>query len=60
MRLELLVLLGVGTEATGTEIKRDISATAVRTRTPGGVVLEIGPADGWPHARLVFSVDQAA
>lgn len=57
MRLEYLV--PVGSEAVEGEIKRDVGAVVVRATRIGGVVLELGPADGPPHIRLVLSATEA-
>ncbi len=56
MRLELLVGARMG--ATEGEVKRDIGAVVARSTT-GGVTLELGPADGPPHLRLVLTGSEA-
>jgi hypothetical protein len=60
MRLELLSPRGLGVEASAAEIKRDIGAAVVRAAPGGGVLLELGPADGPPHLRLVLSTAEAS
>ena len=50
MRLDLL---GTG------EPSRIIGAAVVRAGANGGVVLDLGPADGPPHIRLVLSQAEA-
>jgi hypothetical protein len=50
MRLDLL---GTG------EPSRTIGAAVVRSGTNGGVVLDLGPADGPPQVRLVLSQAEA-
>lgn len=55
MRLELLAPLAPQGE---TEVKRDVGAVVARS-DKGGVVLELGPADGPPHLRLVLSAGEA-
>ena len=55
MRLELLPPLA--SEPVEGEIKRDIGAVVARSATRG-VVLELGPADGAPHLRLVLTADE--
>lgn len=55
MRLELLAPLAPGGES---EVKRDVGAVVARS-DKGGVVLELGPADGPPHLRLVLSSGEA-
>ena len=55
MRLEVLPPLARETEG---EVKRDIGAVVVRGAA-GAVVLELGPADGPPHLRLVFTAAEA-
>jgi hypothetical protein len=54
MRLELLKPLA----SVEGEVKQDIGAVVARA-TPGGIVLELGPADGAPHLRLVLSATEA-
>ena len=57
MRLEVL---GSGRgEGTGAEGGRDIGAAVVRQHPGGGMVLELGPADGPPHVRLTLSTEEA-
>ncbi len=56
MRLEVLPPLA---REPAEEVKRDIGAVVVRAAS-GGVVLELGPADGPPHLRLVFTDAEAA
>jgi hypothetical protein len=41
------------------EPSRIIGAAVVRTRAGGGVVLELGPADGPPQIRLLLSQSEA-
>lgn len=53
MRLELLPPLTP--EPAEGEVKRDVRAVVVRAAS-GGVVLELGPADGAPHLRLVLTM----
>jgi hypothetical protein len=48
-----LDLLGTG------EPSRTIGAAVVRAGTNGGVVLDLGPADGPPHFRLLLSQAEA-
>lgn len=59
MRLELLPPLGAGMEKAGSTIKRDVGAAVVRAEQAGGVLLELGPADGPPMVRLIFSTAEA-
>ena len=59
MRLELLGSMGPGPETARGEIRRDIGAAVVRASPGGGVVLELGPADGPPHLRLVLTGAEA-
>jgi len=42
------------------DLTQDIGAAVVRGVAGGGVVLELGPADGAPHLRLHLSADEAA
>ncbi len=56
MRLEVLAALGDPGEG---EVKRDIGAVVARGTVTKGVVLELGPADGPPHLRLLLSGDEA-
>ena len=43
----------------GGEIRRDVGAAVVRASPGGGVVLELGPADGPAHLRLVLTAAEA-
>jgi len=60
MRLELLPPLGAGLDTGGAAIKRDVGAAVVRAAQTGGLLLELGPADGPPMVRLSFSTAEAA
>ena len=63
MRLELrppLVPHGGGGEGGSGEVRRDIGAAVVRGNPSGGVVLELGPADGAPQLRLHLTVAEAS
>ncbi|CAA9549539.1 MAG: hypothetical protein AVDCRST_MAG49-1653 [uncultured Thermomicrobiales bacterium] len=42
------------------DVTHDIGAAVARAVPGGGVVLELGPADGPPHLRLHLSGDEAA
>ena len=55
MRLEVLAALGGSAEG---EVKLDVGAVVVRGTATKGVVLELGPADGPPHLRLLLSGDE--
>lgn len=57
MRLELLV--PIGPETAEGEIKRDVGAVVIRSTPTGGVRLDLGPADGPPHVRLLMSSTEA-
>ena len=57
MRLELLARSRIG--ATEGEVKQDVGAVVARATTGGGVTLELGPADGPPHLRLVLTGTEA-
>ena len=57
MRLEVLAALGDHGEG---EVKRDIGAVVARGTATKGVVLELGPADGPPHLRILLSRDEVA
>ena len=55
-----LVLLGAGRgEGYGGEVGHDIGAAVVRAAPGGGVLLELGPADGPPHVRLSLTSAEA-
>jgi hypothetical protein len=43
----------------GGDLTRDVGAAVVRARPGGGVVLELGPADGAPHLQLQLSAAEA-
>jgi hypothetical protein len=60
MRLEVLSPRGLGVETSAAEIKRGIGAAVVRAGPRSGVLLELGPADGPPHLRLVLSSAEAS
>ena len=53
-----LVLMGRGDGSRG-EVSQDVGAAVVRAVPGGGVVLELGPADGPPHVRLSLSGAEA-
>lgn len=53
MRLELLG--ATGADVPEADLKRDIGAVVVRLNPAGGVVLELGPADGPAHIRLTLA-----
>ena len=55
MRLELL---GAGRGDTG-DTAREVGAAVVRPSPGGGMVLELGPADGPPQIRLTLSTEEA-
>ena len=57
MRLELLG--AAGADLPEADLKRDIGAVVVRATPAGGVLLELGPADGPAHLRLVLSGPEA-
>ena len=54
-----LELLGQPREGSGAELKRQVGAAVVRPSPTGGVLLELGPADGPPHVRLTLSAEEA-
>ena len=56
MRLELLASFGA--ELARGEVKRDIGAAVVRGDR-GQTLLELGPADGPPHLRLIMNPAEA-
>ena len=58
MRLEMLE--GSGLETPSGELKREVGAAVARGDPGGGFVLELGPADGPPHLRLILSGAEAA
>ena len=57
MRLELLKPLGQ--DVSEGDVKRDVGAVVVRRGPAGGVLLELGPADGPPYLRLVLTGAEA-
>jgi hypothetical protein len=57
MRMELMTSAR-GDVSTG-ELGRSIGAAVVRPEGGGGVVLELGPADGPPHFRLILTNAEA-
>ena len=56
MRLEII---GAGPGDTGREGAREVGAAVVRASPGGGMVLELGPADGPPQVRLSLSTQEA-
>ena len=52
MRLELL-------GGRGDDAAREVGAAVVRSNPGGGMVLELGPADGPPQIRLNLSTEEA-
>ena len=57
MRLELLG--AAGADPLDTDRRRDIGAVVARAVPVGGLVLELGPADGSAHLRLVMTNPEA-
>lgn len=57
MRLELLGAAGV--DLPEADLKRDIGAVVARAVPAGGVLLELGPADGPAHVRLTLTGAEA-
>lgn len=57
MRLELFG--ATGTDLPDADRKRDIGAVVARPTPAGGVVLDLGPADGPAHLRLAFTNGEA-
>ncbi len=46
-------------ESDGNNKERAVSAAVIRADRTGSIKLEVGPADGPPHAALTMSLDEA-
>ena len=57
MRMELIKLLGP--DVADGDVKRDVGAAVARHGPAGGVLLELGPADGPPFLRLSLTTAEA-
>ncbi len=57
--MRLILMHPVRQEPVNGEVVWDVGAAVARTSPGGGVMLELGPADGPPHLRLSLSSAEA-
>ena len=57
--MRLVLMRPVRNDSVSEEVAWDVGAAVARTAPGGGVMLELGPADGPPHLRLSLSSAEA-
>lgn len=57
--MRLVLMQAFRSEPENGEVTWDVGAAVARTTPGGGVMLELGPADGPPHLRLSLSSAEA-